>query len=105
MRNIETTMKGGRRLTSQGSPSLHYSRVKSIYVGRGEIAHMISRFQSGSSVLEKLARQAQTENEIQSERPVLLFEEAIHLLTQAALLSAGFHSHKREWRRKRNAKP
>jgi len=32
------------------------SRVKSVYVGRGEIAHMISEIQSSSPVLERLAR-------------------------------------------------
>jgi hypothetical protein len=76
--------------------------VKSIYVGRGEIAHMISQFQSGSSVIEKLAHQSKTTNEIQSEKAVRLFEQAIQLVTQAALLTAGFHTHHRQWRRKRN---
>jgi hypothetical protein len=78
------------------------SRVKSIYVGCGEIADMISQFQSSSSVLEKLARRTKGANEIQSEKVVLLFEQAIQLLMQAALITSGFHSHHRQWRRMRN---
>lgn len=79
------------------------SRVKSVYVGRGEIANMISQFRSSSSVIENLACQNKIANEIQSNGPVLLFEQAIQLLTQAALLTAGYHTHHRQWRRKRNA--
>ena len=46
----------------RGNNSYYYkkerdgSRVKSVYVGRGEIAHMIAQFQSRSAELEKLLR-------------------------------------------------
>ena len=52
------------------------SRVKWIYVRRGEIAKMISQFQSSSSVLENLARQTKPANENQSDRAVLVFEQS-----------------------------
>lgn len=78
------------------------SRVKSVYVGRGEIANMISQFQSDSCLIEQLARQTKAAHEISLDRAVLVFEQAIQLLTQAALLAAGFHTHHRQWRRKRN---
>lgn len=78
------------------------SRVKSVYVGRGEIANMISQFQPGSSLIEKLARQTKSANEVSLDRAVFIFEQSIQLLTQAALLAAGFHTHHRQWRRKRN---
>ena len=58
----------------RGNNSYYYkkeregSHVKSVYVGRGEIAKMISRFQSSSSVIEKLAGRTKTENEIESGR-------------------------------------
>jgi hypothetical protein len=77
------------------------SRVKSVYVGRGEIANMISQFQSSTSVIEKFARSTALNN-IQTEKAELVFEQATQLLTEAALLMAGFHSHHRQWRRKRN---
>lgn len=81
------------------------SRVKSTYVGRGEIAHLISRFQASSTVVERLTR-ANELNESKREETILeLAVELIQLFTQAALLTAGFHTHKRQWRRKRNAKP
>ncbi len=79
------------------------SRVKSIYVGRGELANMISQLESSSSVIEKLARQTKIAEEIRTEGALLAFEQTIRLLTQAAFLSAGFHVHHRQWRRKRNA--
>ena len=78
------------------------SRVKSVYVGRGEIANMISQFQSGSSRIEQLARQTKAANDVSLDKAVLVFEETIQLLTQAALLAAGFHTHHRQWRRRRD---
>ena len=63
---------------------------------------MISQFQSGSSLIEQLARQTKAANDDSLDSPVLVFEQAIKLLTQAALLAAGFHTHHRQWRRKRN---
>ena len=92
----------------RGNHSYYYrkerngSRVKSVYVGRGEIANMISQFQSGSSLIELLARQNKAANDVSLDSAVLVFEQAIQLLTQAALLAAGFHTHHRQWRRKRN---
>ena len=78
------------------------SRVKSVYVGRGEIANMTSQFQSGSSLFERLTLQTKAANDVSLESAVLVFEQAVHLLTKAALLAAGFHTHHRQWRRKRN---
>jgi hypothetical protein len=77
-------------------------RVKSVYVGRGEIANMISQFQSGSSLIEQLARQTMAANDVSLDSGVLVFEQAVQLFTEAALLAAGFHTHHRQWRRKRN---
>jgi hypothetical protein len=77
------------------------ARVKSVYVGRGEIAQMISQFQSSSSVIEKLARHTSL-NPQQAEKAELAFEQTLQLLIEAALLAAGFHTHHRQWRRQRN---
>jgi len=44
------------------------SRVKSIYVGRGEIAHMISQIQSDSPLLERLARSIKSSQVLNEER-------------------------------------
>jgi hypothetical protein len=81
------------------------SQVKSIYVGRGEIAHLISQFQSSSTAVERIIR-ANRENESKKTEAALdLASELIQLFTQAALLTAGFHTHKRQWRRIRIARP
>src|SRR5687767_1996015 len=44
------------------------SRVKSIYVGRGEIAHMISQIQSSSFVLERLVRTVRSAEVVEQEK-------------------------------------
>jgi hypothetical protein len=79
------------------------SRVKSVYVGRGEIAHLISQFQTSSAVVERIARANRLLEAKKAETAFDSVTELIHLVTSATLLSAGFHTHKRQWRRKRNA--
>ena len=80
------------------------SRVKSTYVGRGELASMISEFESSSKVVERLARGKHdaiahfTHQDSELEKVCGL----IDLIRDAALLSAGFHTHKRQWRKKRD---
>lgn len=81
------------------------SRVKSVYVGRGEMAHMISQFESSSTELEKLMRAKKSIDGHELERVEVALDRAVELaqlFTQAALLCAGFHTHHRQWRRKRN---
>jgi hypothetical protein len=81
------------------------SRVKSVYVGRGEIAHMISQIQESSPLLEKLARPLRSPDAVRQEKAEAALAEVsdrIRILTQAALLAAGFHTHKRQWRKTRN---
>jgi hypothetical protein len=80
------------------------SRVKSVYVGRGEIAHMVSQFQKSSAIVERLTR-AQTIESFESQKAEAALSQAVELIqlfTHATLLTAGFHTHHRQWRRKRN---
>lgn len=80
------------------------SRVKSVYVGRGEMAHMISQFESSSAELEKSIRAKISIEAHESERVEAALDRAVELsqlFTRAALLTAAFHTHKRQWRRKR----
>src|SRR5688572_2080240 len=81
------------------------SRVKSTYVGRGEIAHMVAQIQSSSPLLKRVARSLRSPDQIKLEKAEAALKqtnELIGLITQATLLSAGFHTHKRQWRRTRN---
>ena len=83
------------------------SRVKSVYVGRGEIAHMISNLQLSSDTLERLTRASNSIEALESEKAEAVLEQALELIqlfTQAALLTAGFHTHHRQWRRKRKCR-
>ena len=83
----------------------HGSRVKSTYVGRGEMAHMISKFESSSAEIEKLlrAKKAIEDQELEKiEATIDRAAELVQLFTEASLLTAGFHTHRRQWRRKRN---
>ena len=95
----------------RGNNSYYYkkqregSRVKSVYVGRGEIAHMVAQLQSSSPLLESFARTMKSPQQVQQEKAEAALEQAsdlIELITQATLLTAGFHTHKRQWRRKRD---
>jgi hypothetical protein len=97
----------------RGNHSYYYRKerdgkqVRSVYVGRGEIAHMISNIQSSSPFLETLARRIKSPEILRLERVEMALDQVsdlTRLLTQAALLAAGFHTHKRQWRRMRNGK-
>jgi hypothetical protein len=79
--------------------------VKSVYVGRGEVAQMISQIQASSPLLERLARASRSSETTKFEKADAALEQAtdlMRLMTQGALLAAGFHTHHRQWRRKRN---
>lgn len=80
------------------------SKVKSVYVGRGEIAHMVAEIQSSSPLLERLAHTIRSPEQVKLEKAEAALQKATdltQLVTQAALLTAGFHTHHRQWRRKR----
>ncbi len=81
------------------------SRVKSVYVGRGQIAHVISQFQASSTAVERIVRANRESESKKAEASLELATDLIQLVTNAALLTAGFHTHKRQWRRKRYARP
>src|SRR5688500_8401538 len=80
------------------------SRVKSTYVGRGGMAHMISKFEASCGEVEKLLRLKKSVEAQESERIEAALDRAVELVqlfTEATLLTAGFHTHRRQWRRKR----
>lgn len=79
--------------------------MKSVYVGRGEIADLISQFQSSSRAGERIARANKLLESKKEENLLNTVVELIRLFTRATLLTAGFHTHERQWRRKRNERP
>ena len=75
------------------------THVKSTYVGRGEIAHLIAKFESSSAEVESLMRAKRSIEANELERVEAALDRAIQLtqlFTQATLLSAGFHTHHRQ---------
>ena len=80
------------------------TRVRSVYVGRGEIAQIVSDLQSISGVFERaLSIAYPSEGERLREQDAKLDQacQLIESMTHAALLAAGFHMHRRQWRKKR----
>src|SRR5688500_1640300 len=95
----------------RGNNSYYYkkeregARVRSIYVGRGEIAHMVEQIQSTSPLLEKVVPKMKSRDVIKEEKAEAVLKQAtdlLQLMTEAALLTTGFHTHHRQWRRKRS---
>jgi hypothetical protein len=81
------------------------SRVKSVYVGRGDVAHMIAQIQSSSSLIERYARFMKSPQAVEQERAEMELDQLtdrIRVITEAALLTSGFHTHKRQWRKLRH---
>ena len=80
-------------------------RVRSVYVGTGETARLLAQFDA----LLKDEREskriiARTEREPLEalEAELSGVSTLIETLTTGALLAAGFHKHKRQWRRTRH---
>ncbi|MGI9069664.1 MAG: nuclear transport factor 2 family protein [Pyrinomonadaceae bacterium] len=59
------------------------SRVKSVYVGRGEIAEMVSQIQASSPVLERIARSLKTSETIKQENAEATLEQVTDLTSDA----------------------
>jgi len=69
------------------------TRVKSVYVGRVEIAQMVSQIHSSSPLLEKIACTLKSPEAVRIEKSETALEQVIHLiqlLTQATLFGGGF---------------
>ncbi|MGI9066896.1 MAG: hypothetical protein ACR2HX_10895 [Pyrinomonadaceae bacterium] len=80
------------------------SRVKSVYVGRGEIALLTAQL----DVLQREQNEAVQVKERKEQRAFDSLDQHIDnlarlstLLTEAVLIAAGFHQHKRQWRKRK----
>lgn len=79
-------------------------KVKSEYVGSGELAALLEKSERGSRQLkqlekEKLKRERMKAELIDDELNAL--SEINQSLVDALFLIGGFHQHKRQWRKKR----
>jgi hypothetical protein len=93
-RTVTTTAKSAKALASSQPMS---AAAKSLTWSR--------TLRSSSAELEKLLRAKKSMEALEREKAEVALERAVELIqlfTQASLISAGFHTHKRQWRRKRN---
>jgi hypothetical protein len=79
------------------------SKVRSIYVGSGEVARRLSQLDESRAREEQIKRaRARMEREVfeAHDETVERTCSMVEILADATLLAAGFHTHKRQWRRK-----
>lgn len=81
------------------------AHVRSVYVGAGELSRLMLLLDESRALEEGLKRAlAQKEREEFAAQDAIIERACsmIETLTNAALLAEGFHTHKRQWRRKRS---
>jgi hypothetical protein len=78
--------------------------IRSVYVGHGEFALLMAQLEA----MKREGRKAQQVERRQEWRGVAALDQNIdrlaqlsNTLTEAVFLTAGFHQHKRQWRKKR----
>ena len=79
--------------------------VVSEYVGAGigaEAIATLDRIEQEERKLARLRMQDERKQHMKDERDVMEFGELTRLLTRAALLLAGYHPHKGQWRKRRD---
>jgi hypothetical protein len=82
----------------------HGDRVVSEYVGRSELAQFAALMDSNEKRDRKRMRAAMRETHTTEERAdelLLEFEKMVQVLTRGYLIAQGCHTHKGQWRRKR----
>ncbi len=95
---------------SRGSYKYYYrkersgSRVRSIYVGRGEMAHLdaaLFAMQKEDRRLSRMKEQQELEAIHTLELEIIALSLLVSTLIDATLIADGFHQHRRQWRRQR----
>jgi hypothetical protein len=81
-------------------------KVRKKYIGRGELAHIIAH--SDETIRRSRAQKRKRDAEALEDMQVLAtcadeLYEATEVLAVAELVAAGYHSHKGQWRRRRDA--
>lgn len=81
-------------------------RVVKKYIGTGQIAELVAHAEETRRKVREDRRAKEREELERMEAlaaPVLELDEVTDVLARAALLAAGYHHHRGEWRRERNA--
>ncbi len=80
------------------------SSVKSVYVGRGNIAQAsaaLTGIEKDEQILKKHKLQQEREEIESFDADLDAMCQLVTIITEAGLLTAGFHQRKREWRKRR----
>jgi hypothetical protein len=79
-------------------------KVKSEYVGSGEVAALLERCEEGRGELKEIEKEKRKSERMKAE----LIDDELNALSEinqslvdALFLINGFHQHKRQWRKKR----
>lgn len=79
-------------------------RVKTQYVGAGERGLLMSLLHSedrAERLADRIERRAEREESAAEETAVAEWFDAVQTVADAAMVAAGYHKHKGQWRRKR----
>lgn len=77
-------------------------RVRSVYVGRGEVANLTSMLDASRQAELKTARENERDERLELDaldRNIDGLNRLVAAVTEAVLITSGFHQHKRQWRR------
>ena len=80
------------------------NRVVSEYVGRGELAQAIARVDNSTKCRREQARTAARETRTKGDQGIRILlesEKMVQALVRGFLIAQGYHTHKGQWRRKR----
>jgi hypothetical protein len=80
------------------------SRVRSVYVGSGQTASLIGQFEAmrqKEATAERASQMRQLTIINTHDARIEAVGGLINDLLKASLIAAGFHTHKRQWRKKR----
>ena len=95
---------------TRGNGTYYYRKVRrggrvcSEYVGRGLVADMLADIDGGArhdAQVQQQARRAEVDAERRTAATLAEVDRMVQDLTAAALIAAGYHAHRRQWRRQR----
>jgi hypothetical protein len=79
-------------------------RVRSEYIGAGVVAELLAEADDRGRQrrqLEDEARRAEVDAERHTAATLAEVDRMVQTMTAAALIAAGYHTHRRQWRRQR----
>ena len=81
-------------------------RVRSEYIGAGLVAEALADIDGDArhdAEVQRRARRAEVDAERRTAAALAEVDRMVQTMTAAALIAAGYHTHRRQWRRARGA--